>query len=103
MDKYLQMEERHRQDMKRLDISIEIPVLPLYRSVPFRQAEKHKQDVQVWETKYDILKKRYFPDDFLYLSSHLSSSMMVLRDEMYTRQTHVRDRFTVKPAVVTYN
>ncbi|CAF3651196.1 unnamed protein product [Rotaria sp. Silwood1] len=27
----------------------------------------------------------------------------VLRDEMYTRQTHIRDRFIAKPAVVTYN
>ncbi len=32
-----------------------------------------------------------------------SISMTVLRDEMYTRQTHVRDRFAAKPAVVTYN
>ena len=30
-------------------------------------------------------------------------SMTVLRDEMYTRQTHIRDRFAAKPAVVTYN
>jgi len=30
-------------------------------------------------------------------------SMSTLRDEMYTRQTHIRDRFAAKPAVVTYN
>jgi len=30
-------------------------------------------------------------------------SMTILRDEMYTRQTHIRDRFAAKPAVVTYN
>lgn len=71
----------------------------------FRNAEKHKQDVQVWETKYDILKKRYFVICSLrdLIDEIILFSMMVLRDEMYTRQTHVRDRFTVKPAVVTYN
>ncbi|CAF4075452.1 unnamed protein product [Rotaria magnacalcarata] len=68
LEKYITMDERHRNDMK-------------------RQSEKHKQEIQIWETKYEILKK----------------SMTVLRDEMYTRQTHVRDRFTAKPAVVTYN
>ncbi|CAF0820473.1 unnamed protein product [Rotaria sordida] len=68
LEKYITMEERHRNDMK-------------------RHSEKHKQDIQMWETKYDILKK----------------SMTVLRDEMYTRQTHIRDRFIAKPAVVTYN
>ncbi|CAF3303066.1 unnamed protein product [Rotaria socialis] len=68
LEKYITMDERHRNDMK-------------------RQSERHKQEIQMWETKYEILKK----------------SMTVLRDEMYTRQTHVRDRFTAKPAVVTYN
>jgi hypothetical protein len=57
--------------------------------------------MQIWETKYDILKKRYFIE-FLFLV-YFISSMTVLRDEMYTRQTHIRDRFTAKPAVVTYN
>jgi hypothetical protein len=44
---------------------------------------------------------RYFIE-FLFLV-YFISSMTVLRDEMYTRQTHIRDRFTAKPAVVTYN
>jgi len=69
----------------------------------FRHAEKHKQDIQMWETKYDILKKRYFSFCTFYSIFILFFSMTVLREEMYTRQTHVRDRFTAKPAVVTYN
>lgn len=32
----------------------------LYNSLMiFRHLEKHKQEIQTWETKYDILKKRY--------------------------------------------
>jgi hypothetical protein len=70
----------------------------------YRYAEKHKQDIQIWESKYDILKKRYFVYlSFFLISYFICFSMTVLREEMYTRQTHVRDRFMAKPAVVTYN
>ncbi|CAF1311259.1 unnamed protein product [Adineta steineri] len=66
VDKPTVTEERHRNEMKRF-------------------TEKHKHEIQMWETKYDILHR----------------SMMVLRDEMYTRQTRIRDRFNGKPAVST--
>ncbi|UJR30098.1 hypothetical protein I4U23_017639 [Adineta vaga] len=66
IEKHTSTEERHRNDLK-------------------RYGEKHRQEIQMWETKYDILHR----------------SMMALRDEMYTRQTRVRDRFNGKPAVST--
>lgn len=55
MEKYLTIEERHRNDMKRFDSSrnSKFEIFLLYR-----HAEKHKQDMQIWESKYDILKKR---------------------------------------------
>ncbi|CAF1211370.1 unnamed protein product [Adineta ricciae] len=66
IEKHTNTEERHRNDLK-------------------RYAEKHRHEIQMWETKYDILHR----------------SMMALRDEMYTRQTRVRERFNDKPAVST--
>lgn len=57
MEKYLTIEDRHRNEMKRFDFCH--TEIFLISSSLCRYAEKHKQDMQIWENKYDILKKRY--------------------------------------------
>ncbi|CAF0901952.1 unnamed protein product [Didymodactylos carnosus] len=69
--------------------------------------EQKNNQIQQLNNDYEVQQKTYRQkmEKYVTIEERLQSdakSMNALRDEMYTRQTNIRDRFVAKPAVVSY-